>query len=110
VDSNTPLGGSNGMADGVEPFLVEACGLRGRLLRLGPLVETVLSRHAYPEAVAVYRPEFFGDCEPGRFPLAPMLKEAANAGTLAGSLYEGLWADIGTPERLTALENSAKNA
>jgi len=60
--------------------------------------------------VAVYRPEFFGDCEPGRFPLAPMLKEAANAGTLAGSLYEGLWADIGTPERLTALENSAKNA
>lgn len=56
--------------------------------------------------VAVYRPEFFADCEPGRFPLAPMLKRAADAGTLAGSLYRGLWADVGTPERLAALENS----
>ena len=56
--------------------------------------------------VAIYRPEFFAGCEPGRFPLAPMLREAAEARTLAGSLYEGLWADIGTPERLAALENS----
>ncbi len=52
MDSKSPFGESGVMADGVEPFLVEACGLRGRLLRLGPLVETVLSRHAYPEAVA----------------------------------------------------------
>jgi MurNAc alpha-1-phosphate uridylyltransferase len=48
--------------------------------------------------VALYRPEFFDDCEAGRFPLAPLLREAAS-----GSLYEGLWADIGTPERLAAL-------
>ena len=53
--------------------------------------------------VAIYRPELFADCEPGRFPLAPMLREAADGGQLAGSLYEGLWADIGTPERLAAL-------
>ncbi len=56
--------------------------------------------------VAVYRPEFFADCEPGRFPLAPMLKEAAQAGRLTGSLYEGLWVDVGTPERLEALNQS----
>jgi MurNAc alpha-1-phosphate uridylyltransferase len=49
--------------------------------------------------VALYRPEFFDDCEAGRFPLAPLLREAADS----GSLYEGLWADIGTPERLAAL-------
>ncbi len=55
--------------------------------------------------VAVYRPSFFDGCEPGRFPLAPMLREAAENGRLSGSLYEGLWADIGTPERLQALQD-----
>ena len=53
--------------------------------------------------VAAYRPEFFARCEPGRFPLAPMLRDAAEAGRLAGSLYTGLWKDVGTPERLEAL-------
>jgi MurNAc alpha-1-phosphate uridylyltransferase len=53
--------------------------------------------------IAVYRPEFFADCEAGRFPLAPMLKTAARAGALSGSLYEGLWEDVGTPERLAEL-------
>ena len=53
--------------------------------------------------VAVYRPEFFRDCEPGRFPLAPMLREAADANRLAGSIYTGMWRDVGTPERLDAL-------
>jgi MurNAc alpha-1-phosphate uridylyltransferase len=53
--------------------------------------------------VAIYRPEFFSGCEAGRFPLAPMLREAADAGRLTGSLHDGLWADIGTPERLADL-------
>lgn len=53
--------------------------------------------------VAVYRPEFFDGCEAGRFPLAPMLREAADRGQLTGTLYEGHWADVGTPERLAAL-------
>jgi len=53
--------------------------------------------------VANYRPAFFAGCEPGRFPLAPMLKAAARAGRVAGSLYEGLWEDVGTPERLADL-------
>jgi MurNAc alpha-1-phosphate uridylyltransferase len=54
--------------------------------------------------VAVYRPEFFADCEAGRFPLAPMLRDAADRGQLSGTLYDGLWADVGTPERLAALQ------
>lgn len=53
--------------------------------------------------IAVYRPEFFYGCEAGRFPLAPMLREAADAAELSGELYEGLWADIGTLERLHAV-------
>jgi MurNAc alpha-1-phosphate uridylyltransferase len=53
--------------------------------------------------VAIYRPEFFAGCEPGRFPLAPLLREAAEAEQLSGSLYEGLWEDVGTQERLNKL-------
>jgi len=53
--------------------------------------------------IAVYRPEFFANCKAGRFPLAPMLKAAARAGELSGSLYRGLWEDVGTPERLAEL-------
>ena len=53
--------------------------------------------------VARYRPEFFAQCRPGRFSLAPLLREAADRGQLAGRLYEGLWADAGTPGRLAEL-------
>ena len=53
--------------------------------------------------VAVYRPEFFADCRPGRFPLAPMLRDAADAGRLGGTRYDGCWRDVGTPERLSEL-------
>lgn len=61
-------------------------------------------RPAYTfSGVAIYRPEFFDGCEAGRFPLAPMLREAADRSQLTGALYEGLWADVGTPERLAAL-------
>jgi len=52
--------------------------------------------------VAIYRPEFFDGCEAGRFPLAPLLREAADRRQLSGSLYTGTWADVGTPERLAA--------
>jgi len=55
--------------------------------------------------VAVYRPEFFANCAPGRFPLAPMLRTAADAGQLGGSVYAGLWRDVGTPETLTELNS-----
>jgi len=53
--------------------------------------------------VAVYRPEFFRDCVAGRFSVVPMLRAAADAGRLAGSVYRGDWSDVGTPERLAEL-------
>lgn len=56
--------------------------------------------------VAVYKPEFFDGCEAGKFPLAPMLRGAADAGRLSGEIYEGLWADVGTLERLDALNQA----
>ena len=56
--------------------------------------------------VAIYRPEFFADCEPGRFPLAPMLRAAADERRLSGSVYEGTWQDVGTVDRLNALNRT----
>ena len=53
--------------------------------------------------VAVYRPELFSGCRPGRFPLAPILRRAADEGVLTGEVYHGFWEDIGTPERLAAV-------
>ncbi len=53
--------------------------------------------------IARYSPAFFDDSQEGRFSVAPMLYEAADAGTLGGRRYDGDWADVGTPERLELL-------
>ena len=47
-----PAAGPNSADDLVQPFQLEAQSIRGRLVRLGPLVDDVLSRHAYPEDIA----------------------------------------------------------
>ena len=39
-------------ARGVTPFRLPALGVRGRLVRLGPLAEALLTRHQHPPAVA----------------------------------------------------------
>jgi MurNAc alpha-1-phosphate uridylyltransferase len=56
--------------------------------------------------VARYRPEFLADAGKGRFSIAPMLHRAADDGVLSGSLFEGVWEDVGTPERLERLNRS----
>ena len=38
--------------DFVAPFQIEGEAVRGRIVRLGPVVDAILSRHAYPEPVA----------------------------------------------------------
>ncbi len=43
---------SHASDDLIQPFSLESSGLRGRVLRLGPAVDRVLSAHNYPEPVA----------------------------------------------------------
>src|SRR5208282_4992968 len=38
--------------DLVQPFQIDPFQLRGRLVRLGPLLDEILTRHAYPAPVA----------------------------------------------------------
>jgi MurNAc alpha-1-phosphate uridylyltransferase len=54
--------------------------------------------------VGVYRPELFAQLPEGRAPLAPLLREAMTRGAATGELYRGFWMDIGTRERLRALD------
>src|SRR5262245_48154661 len=61
--------------DMIQPFKIEGQAIRGRFVRLGPLVQEILGRHDYPPAVAAM--------------LAEMLALAA---TLAATLkYDGVF-------------------
>lgn len=67
--------------------------------------------HVQPEAalkytfsgMAVYRAAFFDGMAEGVRPLKPLLVRAMQAGRCTGELFGGRWDDIGTPERLAAL-------
>lgn len=54
--------------------------------------------------IGVYRPELFADRPLGKFPLAPLLRQAMADDQVSGELYRGLWMDIGTVERLAAFD------
>jgi N-acetyl-alpha-D-muramate 1-phosphate uridylyltransferase len=54
--------------------------------------------------IGLYRAELFQGCQPGRFPLRPLLQRAIAARRLQGQVYDGQWSDVGTVQRLTALQ------
>ena len=51
----------------------------------------------------MYHPSLFNACVDGIFKLAPLLRTAAVAGRVGVEVFDGDWLDIGTPERLEAL-------
>jgi MurNAc alpha-1-phosphate uridylyltransferase len=71
-------------------------------LRDGVVNEAIGQRLTYA-GIGVYSPAFFAGCSDGRFPLLPLLKRAIAAGQLSGALHAGFWSDVGTVERLQAL-------
>ena len=54
--------------------------------------------------VGVYTPGFFTGTPPGKMPLRPLLDAALRRGCLSGEHYAGRWEDVGTPQRLQALD------
>ncbi len=54
--------------------------------------------------IGIYSPKLFAACQAGRFPLAPLLREAIEAGRVGGLLHRGEWLDVGTPQRLAELD------
>jgi MurNAc alpha-1-phosphate uridylyltransferase len=55
--------------------------------------------------IGLYAPQLFADIPPGtRAQLAPLLRKAMADGRVTGEQFTGLWADVGTPERLAQLD------
>ncbi|MFW5815905.1 MAG: N-acetylmuramate alpha-1-phosphate uridylyltransferase MurU [Wenzhouxiangella sp.] len=53
--------------------------------------------------IAVLRPQLFDNWPRQRLALRPVLDQAIANGKLTGELHNGLWSDVGTPERLAAI-------
>ena len=70
--------------------------------RHGRVTNQPAPRNTY-SGIGIYHPDLFRNLPTGTYPLAPILRQAADAGTVSGTGYAGDWIDIGTPERLTTL-------
>jgi len=65
-------------------------------------------RYTYA-GIAVISPQLVAGIAAGqKAQLAPLWRAAAERGAVTGELYEGLWSDVGTPDRLSALEARLK--
>jgi MurNAc alpha-1-phosphate uridylyltransferase len=77
-------------------------------LARGAVGDEPAPRYTYA-GVAVMAPALVQTVKPGeKAPLAPLLYDAARRGLLGGELYEGLWQDVGTVERLAELEKTLR--
>lgn len=61
--------------------------------------------------IGFYRPELFRHIVPGSSaPLAPILRAQCDLGRASGEHFQGVWHDIGTPERLQQLDRQLSTA
>lgn len=60
--------------------------------------------------IGIYDPALFSSINPGQSAkLAPLLREAIAKHAVSGKLHTGTWIDVGTPERLLALDQQIKS-
>ncbi|MDG1064721.1 MAG: nucleotidyltransferase family protein [Luminiphilus sp.] len=64
--------------------------------------------------IGIYHPQFFQGFSsakrPVKQPLKPLLDAAITAGKVTGELHTGTWIDVGTPQRLQALNEARQTA
>lgn len=53
--------------------------------------------------IGIYHPDLFQNNLKGKLALAPVLRQAMDQHQVSGESYQGIWHDIGTPERLNEL-------
>jgi MurNAc alpha-1-phosphate uridylyltransferase len=75
----------------------------------GRLSDNEGDRRTY-SGIGLYRPELFTGCSAGVFPLAPLLRKAMTQGLITGEYFAGRWLDVGTPQRLAALDEALRGS
>jgi MurNAc alpha-1-phosphate uridylyltransferase len=55
--------------------------------------------------IGLYTAELFAGIQPGKRPLAPILRKKAEQNKISGEIYNGKWIDIGNIERLAQLRS-----
>lgn len=60
--------------------------------------------------IGIYQPQMFCEIKPGMaVKLAPLLRQAIEIGKVSGEYFSGQWIDVGTPDRLEALDKQLKS-
>ncbi len=86
-------------------FVLEA----GRVINSDAPMTPNLARFTF-SGIGVYHRALFAQSEAGvKAPLAPLLRQAIEAGRASGEYHGGRWVDVGTPERLQQLDESLRN-
>lgn len=68
------------------------------------LVDVGATRHTF-SGIGLYQPALFATLERGRpAKLAPLLRDAMARDAVSGEVHAGRWEDVGTPQRLAALD------
>ena len=58
--------------------------------------------------IGLYQSHLFAGQSEERFPLAPLLQNAMSLNKVSGHHHQGIWTDVGTPERLAEINASAQ--
>jgi len=72
------------------------------------IVNSGKSMHTF-SGIGIYNSDFFAEQQAGSIPLAPIIRHKAKDNLVSGQLYDGLWTDVGTIERLNILEKQLNN-
>jgi MurNAc alpha-1-phosphate uridylyltransferase len=76
-------------------------------LHEGRISETVGTRLTYA-SLALFRPELFVGCQPGRYSVVPLLRAAMGQDRVSGELFAGCWFNIGTTAQLEAVDSDLR--
>ncbi len=69
------------------------------------------NKNAYTySGIALYSPELFAGFKVSKYSIVPIIEQASKNNQISGTVYKGLWHDIGTTERLNLLQSMAKKS